>query len=55
MAEKYSVTKYHYGITKYITGVCNTPPDKCRVKFVFYTHSSIMGSDETHQTINTYV
>jgi hypothetical protein len=25
--EKHSVTKYHYGITKYMTGVCDTPPD----------------------------
>jgi len=25
--EKYSVTKYRYVITKYTTGVCDTPPD----------------------------
>ena len=25
--KKYSITKYHYGITKYMTGVCDTPPD----------------------------
>jgi len=24
---KNSVTKYHYGITKYMTGLCDTPPD----------------------------
>jgi hypothetical protein len=27
--EKYSVTKYRYGITKYMPG---TPTDQCRVK-----------------------
>jgi hypothetical protein len=32
--EKYSVTKYRYGITKYMPGVQGdpTPPDQCRVK-----------------------
>jgi hypothetical protein len=29
---KIRVTKYHYGITKYMTGVCDTPQDKRRVK-----------------------
>jgi hypothetical protein len=25
--EKYSINKYQYGITKYMNGVCDTPPD----------------------------
>jgi hypothetical protein len=31
--EKYIVTKYHYGITKQMTGVCDTPIDKRRAKW----------------------
>jgi hypothetical protein len=30
--EKYSVTKYRYGTTKYMPGVPETPADHCRIK-----------------------
>jgi hypothetical protein len=47
--EKYSVTKYLYGTTKYMPGVPETPPDHCRVKTITITKTP--GHNETHNTV----